>query len=99
MPFAISPALARAGVESVTTQSAGRLGASDQSNMEWCAARGLTIVTHDRDYLRLAAVIGQHAGIAYCARRKYKRAGLIAELVRVARELPAEELADTVTYL
>lgn len=85
-------------MECITTQSAGRFGALDEANVDWCRERGLVIVTHDDDYLKFARG-RDHTGIAYCRRGKYKTAGLISALILLAVSHSAEYMVGRVEFI
>jgi predicted nuclease of predicted toxin-antitoxin system len=67
---AIAVGLQARGVDVTTAQNAGLGGASDREQVAQALIEGRTIVTHDRDYLRLHAEGVDHAGIAYCHQQK-----------------------------
>jgi len=82
----------------VTFREAGRAGLPDDLHIGWAGSENRIIVTFDNDCLRLDARGIAHAGIAYCNSRKYRAAGLIAALQRLAM-LPAEAVTGQVNYL
>ena len=71
---AIAPALRRAGVDAVSTPETGRRGESDESQIEWAAAEGRTLVTFNAAHFAELHAIwmrrGQrHAGIVVSSQR------------------------------
>src|SRR5437868_2073537 len=65
------------GIDLTTTAEAGLLHASDEFQLGYAAFEGRVIVTHDADFLRLAAAGAKHAGIVYCPQSRS-----LGELVR-----------------
>jgi predicted nuclease of predicted toxin-antitoxin system len=63
----IAAALRRHGIDVSTTPEAGLRTSDDPVHLEFSLAQHRVLVTHDPDFLRIAAAHQAHAGIAYCA--------------------------------
>jgi hypothetical protein len=57
------------------------------------------LVTHDADFLRLAAAGSDHAGIAYCSRTERTVGEIIRSLLLIHEVLRPEEIERRVEYL
>jgi predicted nuclease of predicted toxin-antitoxin system len=62
---AIAKALIARGIGVETAHSSGMMGRDDSEIIRYALAAGLVIVTNDDDFLRLAANVDQHSGVAY----------------------------------
>jgi predicted nuclease of predicted toxin-antitoxin system len=62
---AIVRGVRRRGVDVLTLVEAGKLGATDKEHFVFARQQERVIVTHDTDFLRLAASSSNHAGIIY----------------------------------
>ena len=95
---AVVAALRTNGVDVLTVPEAGSLGASDEEHLQRATADGRVLVTHDRDFLRLAAAGTHHAGIAYGSQNR-----TIGELVRglmlIHQVLSTDEMTDHLEHL
>ena len=98
MASAVADGLRRRGVEGVTVVEADMLSASDEEHLALGRRENRVIVTHDDDFLRLAARGDPHAGIVYIPRRR-SVGEIIRRLSGLARTLSAEEMADHVEFL
>ncbi len=65
VPRAVASGLRRRGVDVLTLQEAGMLGAEDEAHLVLATQQGRVIFTQDADFLRLHATGIEHAGIVY----------------------------------
>lgn len=91
-------------VDCLTTQEAGRAGASDQSQLEFATATGRTILTtNQRDFVRLftewASAGHHHAGIIVLTDQRIPPGLLIAKLLKLQRERSAEQMARAILFV
>jgi len=98
IPTAVAKGLQRRGVEVMTLVEADRLGASDEEHLTFARGEHRVIVTHDDDFLRLAAKGASHAGIVYIPRRRAV-GEMIRGLIVLTRTFSAEEMQDHVEFL
>lgn len=96
---AVARGLALRGIDATTTTEAGLLGATDQEQLDHAIYSGRTLVTHDRDFLRLAASKPDHCGIAYCPPRHRNIGQIVHRLVHLWRTMLPEEMRGRVEYL
>jgi len=95
---AVVAGLRRRGVDVLTTQEAGMLGASDREHLAFAADDGRIVVTQDDDFLRLHAAGTKHSGIAY-APHQMSIGAIIRGLMLIHQVLDAEEIQDHVEFL
>lgn len=65
VPTAVAAGLNRRGVDVLTVQEAGTLGAEDETHLALAREQGRVIFTQDADFLRLHSAGTEHAGIVY----------------------------------
>ena len=65
VPLAITHGLRLRGVDVLTTQDAGMLGASDQDQLTLATTQGRVLFSQDADFLVLHQQGIAHAGLAY----------------------------------
>jgi predicted nuclease of predicted toxin-antitoxin system len=96
---AIAHGLRNRGVDVTTSDDQGLNSADDDAHLRFGQAEGRVIVTHDEDFLKLAADGASHAGIAYC----HIEARTIGEIVRyldlMADCLTPEDMHDRVEFI
>jgi len=95
---AVAKGLRRRGVDVLTLTEAGMLGASDEEHFAFAREEERTIVTHDDDFLRLAAQSSEHSGVVHIPQRRS-----IGETVRglalIAEVLGTEGMRSHVEFL
>lgn len=67
--LAIVAGLRQRGIDVLTTQEAGMIGASDEAQLARARAEGRVTLSQDDDFLRLHAQGLRHSGIAYAPQR------------------------------
>jgi predicted nuclease of predicted toxin-antitoxin system len=75
-----------------------RLGAQDKKHLAHARRDGRVLVTHDDDFLRLAAEGAAHAGIVYVPRER-SIGDIVRGLVRIARASSEEDLDQQIRFL
>jgi predicted nuclease of predicted toxin-antitoxin system len=94
----IHSGLVRRGVEVLTSQEAGMLGASDPEQLEFCKQNDWVLFSQDDDFLKLNASGQSHNGIVY-ARQKTPIGSIIQGLMLVYQVLDAEDMVNHVEYI
>jgi hypothetical protein len=99
---AIARALRSAGIDAVSTPETGRLGESDESQLEWAKAEQRAFVTFN--VAHFAALHGiwlrqgrHHAGIVLSGQRPL--GDLLRRLRRLAAALDSEAMCDRLEFL
>lgn len=95
---AVVRGLRERGVDVLTVSEADKLGTKDVVHLAFAREERRVVVTHDGDFLRLAAAGYPHAGIVY-APRQIAVGQAIRGLVLIHRVLTAEEMAGHVEFL
>ena len=105
LPDIAADALRADGADVLTIGEAGRVSLPDDEQLRFATADDRVVVTHDDDYLGLAAdfqTTGEEfAGVAYCHQLKYRGdvRGLIQSLRLVYGAMTAAELRNEIVYL
>ena len=98
IPSAVAEGLRYRGVEVVTLDEANMLGARDEEHLAFGREENCVLVTHDDDFLRLAAEGVSHSGIVYVPRDR-----TIGDMVRrlkvLARVFSEEDTKNRVEFL
>ena len=97
--YAVAAGLRRRGIDVTTDTDAKLIGADDTDQLAFAHSNGRMAVSHDSDFLRLAAAGAQHAGIAYCHQRHRTIGQIIGALVRLWRVHAAEDMHGQITFL
>lgn len=95
----IARALRRHGIDVSTTVEAGLRTATDPDHLIFVQREGRVLVTHDADFLRIAAQGVDHPGIAYCQKSARSLGEIIRSLILIHEVLSPEEMAGRVQYL
>jgi predicted nuclease of predicted toxin-antitoxin system len=96
---AIADALRIRGIDVTTTVEAGLISASDEEQLAYAVRQGRVIMTHDQDFLTLAANGTHHAGICYCHVNARTVGELIKSLALLAFCVEPPEMFDHVEFL
>jgi len=91
--------LRRRGIDVTTTPEAGLVSATDEVQPAYALAECRVIITQDRDFLRLHAAGGPHAGIAYCDKDTKSIGTMISGLIRIWEGLEPETMVGRVQFL
>lgn len=99
---AVAVALRDAGFDAVSTPEAGRLTESDESQLQWAADEGRSLVTFNVAHFaalhtRWMNDGRQHSGIIVSTQRPIGE--LLRRLLRVAEDLTAEVMRNRLEFL
>lgn len=95
----IATALRRYGIDVTTTVEADLRASNDQEQLAFAKSEGRVLVTHDDDFLRLAAGEQEHPGIAYCHLEARSVGEMIQGLRLIYEVLSPEEMREHIEYL
>ena len=98
VPAAVVKGLRRRGIDVLSTQEAGMLGASDEQQLDLADSQGRVIFTQDDDFLRLHAQGVSHNGIVY-THQQTSIGEIIRGLMLVCQVLEASEMRNHVEFL
>lgn len=105
VPNAAATTLRARGADVLTVAESGRDSFPDDEQLRFATSEGRVVVTHDADYLTLAADFltrgEQFAGIAYSHPLKYQGnvGGLIYALELIYSAMTPDEMLNHVEYL
>lgn len=99
VPAAISAGLKRKGITAATVHELGRSGFSDAEHLQFAFEEGWVLVTFDTDYLVLARQDKPHAGIVWCAERKFSIGQLIRALASHYALVDRDGMENNVVFL
>lgn len=99
---AVAVALRKAGFDASSTPDAGRVGQSDESQLQWATEAGRVLVTFNvAHFAKLSAEWLQqgrhHAGIVLSTQRPI--GDLLRRVLHLAGTLDAEEMCDRIEFL
>jgi hypothetical protein len=95
---AVIRGLRQRGIDVLSVPEAGMMGAEDEEHLALAIAQHRVLVTHDNDFLRLAAARSPHAGIVYAPHRT-PLGVLIRGLFLIHQVLEAEDMVGRIEYL
>ena len=98
VPVAVVEGLRRRGIDVLSTQEAGMLGASDEQQLDLASSQGRVIFTQDDDFLRLHVQGVSHSGIVY-THQQTPIGEIIRGLMLVCQVLEASEMQGHVEFL
>jgi len=90
--------LKRRGVEAFSAKDTGKLGLTDERQIEAAAKSQAVIFTHDVDFLRIA-LHKQHLGIIYVHQQKLSVGECIRRLKAMAETKSPEEMRNQIIFL
>jgi hypothetical protein len=96
---AVAGSLRMHSIDVLTAQEAGRCGLPDPDQLAFATAEERVMVTHDVDYLTLAAGGVTHAGIDWCKHTKYSVGVLIQVLLLLHGVMDRDSMRNHVEYL
>lgn len=88
----------RRGIEAFSARDIGRLGLTDEEQIEVAAKKQAVILTHDVDFLRIA-IHKQHQGIIYVHQQKLSIGECIKRLKAIAETKSPDEMRNRIIFL
>ena len=95
----VALALRRYGIDVTTTVEVNLRSSSDERQLAYALEENRVIVTHDDDFLRMAANSSDHPGIAYCHKEARTIGQIISALHLIYQVLTPDEIRGRVEYL
>jgi hypothetical protein len=99
LPVAVATQLQRRGIAAVTVRDLGFLGDSDANHMARATRLGYVLCTNDADYIDLATLGIEHAGIVFGQQHRHGIGDWVRFLELLASILDPEEMQNRVEYL
>ncbi len=95
----IASGLRQRGIDVTTTREAELLGASDLEQLSFAKLENRSIFTQDADFLRIAAVTEDHAGIVYVRKGTRSNRQILEALELIHNVLNPEDMLGHVEYI
>lgn len=99
IPSAVAAGLKLKGVDAASMHEVGRRGFSDVEQVRFAAKEGWVLVTFDSDYVAMARSGIEHAGIVWCAERKYSIGQLIRALAFIHSVMGRDAMQNRIEFL
>ena len=96
---AVAGGLRARGVDVTTSADAGLLGGSDQEQLDFACSEKRVLVTHDADFLSIAADGLVHAGICYSRQQSRSVRQMIEMLFLLHECFQADDMHNRVEFL
>ena len=96
---AIAYGLRRRGIDVTMPVDVQLIGASDEEHLAFALREQRVLLTHDDDFLAIAASGVPHAGILYCRPQSRSIGQNIAAMLLISDCLSADEMAGHVEFL
>ncbi|MFQ6056577.1 MAG: DUF5615 family PIN-like protein [Methanosarcinales archaeon] len=95
---AVVEGLKRKGVEAFSARDVGKLGLTDEEQLEFAFEKKAVIFTHDVDFLRMA-YNREHYGIIYVHQQKLSVGECIKRIKNLVETRTQEEMRNIVVFL
>lgn len=95
---AVAAGLRRRGVTTITARDSGNLGLTDAEQLRYAVKNVLVIVTHDDDFLNLAAK-KTHTGVVYVHQQKYSIGDFMRHLKLLWDIVDSGEMKNHIEFL
>jgi predicted nuclease of predicted toxin-antitoxin system len=95
---AIVEGLKRRGVKAFSAKDLGKLGLTDEKQLETAIENQAVIFTHDVDFLKIA-IDKPHLGIIYVHQQKLTSGECIKRLKLIAETKTPQEMANQIVFL
>jgi predicted nuclease of predicted toxin-antitoxin system len=94
----VAEGLKRRGINAFSAKDLGKLGITDEEQLETAVQNKAAIFTHDADFLRIAAETN-HWGIIYVHQQKISVGECIKKLKVLAETTRPEEIRNKIIFL
>jgi predicted nuclease of predicted toxin-antitoxin system len=95
----IAEALRKKGIDVTTTPEKSMHAYDDTDQLAFAKSEGRVLITHDTDFLAIAAKDFDHPGIIFCKMRGHSLGNLILEISSIYGSMTPEEMIGNVEYL
>lgn len=99
VPVAVARQLRVRGIDVVTVRDLGLLGATDEIHLAQATQLNRVLCTHDADYLQLAAIVADHAGIVFGQQDVHYVGDWVNWLSLMHAVYSPEEMLNRIEYL
>lgn len=98
MNVSVAEGLKRRGISAFSAKDLGKLGMTDQKQLETAIQNEALIFTHDADFLRIASE-EKHLGIIYVHQRKLSVGECVRKLKVIAETIQPQEMRNKIIFL
>lgn len=95
----VAAGLRRRGIDVTTADEVHLKAETDDSHLKFATSVGRVVVTHDKDFLRMAGATPEHGGIVFVAQHAFSIGEMIEELAILAECVQEAELRNAVEFL
>ena len=95
----VAEGLRRHGINVTTAPEVNLLSASDEEQLRFAVSQERAVLTHDKDFLRLAGRGTEHFGILYCRQQIRSVGDIIRGLLLIWEVYESDELKNKIEYL
>lgn len=95
----IAEALSNNGIDASVTNNVGLRSATDPVQLAFARTERRVLITHDTDFLRLAAKTHDHYGILFCKTEGYSIGKIVLHCISLHRQRNEEDMIGRVEYL
>jgi predicted nuclease of predicted toxin-antitoxin system len=95
----IAYALEAMGIDVTTSLTTGLRGAGDDKQWEFAVRNGRVLITHDEDFLSIAAKNPEHPGMIFCKQEGHSLGAIIVECSSVHGNYSDEEMKGRIEYI
>ncbi len=95
----IAKALEAMGIDITTSTKTGLRGAEDTKQWEFAKREHRVLITHDDDFLRIAARDPDHSGLIYCKQEGHSLGAIIVERASIQSSCSAEEMNGRIEFI
>jgi predicted nuclease of predicted toxin-antitoxin system len=96
---AVAAGLRRHGIDVTTAADAGLLGATDPDQAAFALRTGRVLVTHDRDFARLASQGLEHSGFIICHQKNLQIGKIIDAIVLIWELADAQGMKNYIEWV
>jgi predicted nuclease of predicted toxin-antitoxin system len=95
----IAEGLRTHGIDATVTKEENLRGASDPTQFDYAQRSERVLITHDSDFLRIAAKTTEHCGIVFAKSEGYSIGKIVMGCISLYHQFSAEDMRSRVEYL
>lgn len=95
----IAASLRTNGIDVTITNEVGLVSVDDLVQLAFARKEGRIIITHDTDFLRIAAKTSEHSGVLFCKTEGYSIRKIVLHCISIHHQRVAKDMIGWVEYL
>ncbi len=95
----VAKALEAMGIDVTTSNKTGLRGSEDTKQWEFAKREHRVLITHDDDFLRIAARNADHPGLIYCKQAGHSLGAMIVECASIQSSRSADEMNGKIEFI